>query len=1439
LLKNPILVFNKFENKDSLEYYSVFIILNINYINQEPDIKTKLINFFLSLYYKKKSVKTTIISLIHLQILYFGLISYLGIHMFEDDTTLTEICDMTNTFFIKEPSMNISFLKLLLDDYLKKYKTVKDFMHGVNETLSITDKTESDTEMVSILKRHHKIYTEISDDMKISNSYDNTFIKLLFGVSDYIYVIESSDGSFIYLISLEYYIKIVFDVVPIKPVAPTNFRTTGFVGTIGSIVRKPITSTKLIINKIKEIFYNGNIVLNPSEIKLPFINILPVAGFYLIYEKDGKYYVISFIHDNLQLTGDNNVLDPMRFKSRVLTIPISTVNRNYPDTPEGWKNLDYLIEAYGYNPLNCFFVNVITNNGYVITKNEMKYVKQKYLTFEFKNMISKDENDIPFDLSEDILDIQQSSHPKDFEFIISSLLVIGQITDDEYSMMSRNAPISDNDSKTYKSCIKLSHKVNKLSLKTLPIVTELGDYQSDTDKLMESLKGLNTFTAFKDDILTYMPYIRYIKRDSLLKSLSTNTDSKSDEYYKKSLLASNMDLFKSRKYKYEYFFEYFFEFIFGTPTEEQFQIYKKIISNYDDIQEKYQKKIISTTTDTGNRFQLVNRTMYGGKMINANGDMVKEKNQKNITVSSNKNRFKLVKKDMYGGIMGSANGDIVKEKNQKMITASSTKNRFKLVKTDMYGGVMLSINDVPTTIQHVMMGKGKSCVLTPLLTMYFVLNYGKIVYIIIPEHLKKQTLKIMEPYIKIFNMNTVKIMTNIELYVLFLEENIESDSIFLIDEIDSLVDPLKSNFNLIQTHKKKSEVLELYEKIVSYSGLNDSSSLTDTDKMLYDDIRHHKENLDKGILKYNINWGIHPTKAHAIPFISKDKPALESTFSSIVLTLILTMYYYYKIDNTEANKLPSFLKTFIRYNKISYKYGLNKIDLSDEDLDTLYDKKSEIIKDIISTIQMTETQFNISFVDILLKDDIYKIGYSGTVNVEFPQVEHFKYEIYEDKDEVVNIAYALSQARIVIGSETDISEYDAYIDICGHFKDKSNEDQARKFKDLGKCDIIFIDEYDDVKYIDTKNEVLPYSDNVLLDKPKIYFDQGHTVGIDIKQDRYPDMKALCYVSLDSKYSEVAQGMYRMRKLNAGQTVDLFLVDPDKDGTKMTISQLYKLFRDNQANYISASKPLLNFQTVKAIVRKEQKKEKKGQDKKMDMYCETVKYYFEGFDSYTLEGILNGNYTTLLIQYGLDSKKLKELVYNMKSNCNQIQQQKQQVYQEQHTNAIYKKKYKFNHMFNINYSDSDGMKQIFNNCIRCSNKVYFLIDIFDKYENKNGFCFVKPNTTDNLLLICAKHSIYFLKNDYKLYTLYLEPLNEGEQIFDKYIKEDVFIQAIFGIADKLFKQSDEFKVVLYTVLFTLKSEIPIHLKYMDQLTKCNIPYYIIQVDSYTYNISEMD
>jgi hypothetical protein len=353
----------------------------------------------------------------------------------------------------------------------------------------------------------------------------------------------------------------------------------------------------------------------------------------------------------------------------------------------------------------------------------MKYVKEIYLTFDFKENISEDEFDIPFDYSEDILNIQKlKSHPRELKSIAKSLLVIGQITEMEYDeMINDNMKIlNSNIVETYESCNKLSHKVNKLSSTTSITNPEHEFYKEEVERLMESLKGINAFTEFKKKILTYMPYIRYIKTDALFESLSIE----SDEYYKRSLLASNIDLFKSRKHKYEYFFEYFFEFIFGTPTEEQFQIYKKIISNYDDdvLKKNIYQKEITTSTSTGSRFILVKADLHGGNMVSIN--------------------------------------NIVKKKYQKMITAST--GRFKLVKANLHGGDMFDVSTAVTTIQHFMMGKGKSSVLTPLLTMYFVLKHGKNVYIIIPEHLKKQTLKTMEPYVKIFSMDTVKIVTNIE-----------------------------------------------------------------------------------------------------------------------------------------------------------------------------------------------------------------------------------------------------------------------------------------------------------------------------------------------------------------------------------------------------------------------------------------------------------------------------------------------------------------------------------------------------------------------------------------------------------------------------------------------------------------------------------------------------
>jgi hypothetical protein len=131
-----------------------------------------------------------------------------------------------------------------------------------------------------------------------------------------------------------------------------------------------------------------------------------------------------------------------------------------------------------------------------------------------------------------------------------------------------------------------------------------------------------------------------------------------------------------------------------------------------------------------------------------------------------------------------------------------------------------------------MMGKGKSTIISPILALYFILIHDKHVYIIIPTHLKPDTIKIFSKYIDIFNIcNKLHILTDVEIKTLFLYDrapdtiklNLESilndnerillrDSIMLIDEFDTIIDPTKSNFNIKYTIKEDKTLEDIYKK---------------------------------------------------------------------------------------------------------------------------------------------------------------------------------------------------------------------------------------------------------------------------------------------------------------------------------------------------------------------------------------------------------------------------------------------------------------------------------------------------------------------------------------------------------------------------------------------------------------------------------------------------
>ena len=142
----------------------------------------------------------------------------------------------------------------------------------------------------------------------------------------------------------------------------------------------------------------------------------------------------------------------------------------------------------------------------------------------------------------------------------------------------------------------------------------------------------------------------------------------------------------------------------------------------------------------------------------------------------------------------------------------------------------------------------------------------------------------------------------------------------------------------------------MYKKVkILYDKISESHpTLDDADKLIYNDLLYFKKCIDDDILVMQLNWGIHPTKAYVIPFLGKDKPSINSTFSSIILTFFLTIDYYYR-TNLDITPL---MVNFIIQTKIYKRFrGYNYLNISVEQVKDIYTEyKDKIIEYIISTI---------------------------------------------------------------------------------------------------------------------------------------------------------------------------------------------------------------------------------------------------------------------------------------------------------------------------------------------------------------------------------------------------------------------------------------------------------------------------------------------------------
>ena len=235
-------------------------------------------------------------------------------------------------------------------------------------------------------------------------------------------------------------------------------------------------------------------------------------------------------------------------------------------------------------------------------------------------------------------------------------------------------------------------------------------------------------------------------------------------------------------------------------------------------------------------------------------------------------------------------------------------------------------------VHQFLMGRGKSSVITPLLYFYMH-TYEYEIDLVVPTPLLNQTLTDNFFFKNVFDIK-LYIMDDFEYKCMYVdiinmdkenpistgcwnnERNIKGRKYcLLIDEFDSLYDPIQSNFNLVK--EKKREWLNNYwydciwMKYLSNEKRLNIDSISDNDKLFINLVISLREFIDS--LYVNLNYGMSnkfEELRYVIPYARKDTPIEQSQFSNPVLTILLTIEYFkYNDFNLEENDFKLLFKS--------------------------------------------------------------------------------------------------------------------------------------------------------------------------------------------------------------------------------------------------------------------------------------------------------------------------------------------------------------------------------------------------------------------------------------------------------------------------------------------------------------------------------------------------
>ena len=330
----------------------------------------------------------------------------------------------------------------------------------------------------------------------------------------------------------------------------------------------------------------------------------------------------------------------------------------------------------------------------------------------------------------------------------------------------------------------------------------------------------------------------------------------------------------------------------------------------------------------------------------------------------------------------------------------------------------------------------------------------------------------------------------------------------------------------------------------------------------------------------------------AVPYISNETPAKKSEFSNYLMTIALTIITYYEnssrrirnldiqvylnyikenyylnsylkdIDNFWFNMYNDFTRNLPVKNKPTINPKLNVKEFTETDiliLVNIFNIKTYLLKILLPKIIKNMEDFhNISFIDIIKSSfSPHRIGFTGTPFIHKPIEYNSIYEIKSIQRQKLGdgaiVASILGFTRKSIFHKNKNTKeevikiaveenYHCIVDVGSYFINEKNSNIAinilLKLKEINseKICVVFIDENHKKMCVLENETIINYeSVSIPLIKRFYYFDQSHITGIDVKIYNYA--KGLITISSFNRYRDVAQGIFRMRNINFGQTVD--------------------------------------------------------------------------------------------------------------------------------------------------------------------------------------------------------------------------------------------------------------------------------------------------------------